>query len=257
MVSNTPLMPGINLMWLDVPEIAGTARSGQFIFARCADTADPYLRRPMSIHRIGADGEGDNPTQLAILYGVGGNGTGLLSKLPIGQTIDLLGPMGNGFDVRPESEHILLVGGGVGASPLVGLAHRLLAQGKEVMLLEGAGTKAALFPEAYLPKGLQRRIITVDGSEGRQGLIVELVPEAWEWADQIFCCGPFAMYAPLARLLATLKPAKSIQCLIDAPIACGVGACDSCTVETPDGLKQACIDGPRFELFDICPVDRD
>ena len=82
-VSNSPLMPGVNLMWLDAPEIASVAIPGQFVFARCSDTADPFLRRPMSIHRIGAPDE-DEPTKLAILYGVFGSGTGLLSKLTPG-----------------------------------------------------------------------------------------------------------------------------------------------------------------------------
>ncbi len=253
-VSNTPLMPGVNLMWLKAPLIAGEARPGQYIFARCSPTFDPYMRRPMSIHRIGADGEGDHPEHIAILYGVSGTGTGLLSRVVPGQMVDLVGPLGNGFDIFPESKHILLVGGGVGASPLVGMAFRLLAEGRAVTLVEGARTTSALFPADYLPAALKRDLVTVDGSSGRKGLVTEPVPEHWEWADQVFCCGPFAMYNPLAKMLQGLQPARSVQCLIDTPIACGVGACDACTVETPHGLKQACCDGPRFELFDVAQV---
>lgn len=244
-------MPGVNVMWFDAPDIAAEAIPGQYIFARVTDTFDPFMRRPMSIHRIGADGELDHPTQIAILYGVSGSGTGLLSRMVAGQTVDLLGPLGNGFTIRPESRKILLVGGGVGASPLVGMATKLLAEGRQVVLAEGAGTQAALFPDEYLPAGMERHSITVDGSRGRKGFVTELVPEFWEWADQIFCCGPLAMYGPLAKLLAGLPGEHSVQCLVDAPIACGVGACDACTIETRHGPKWACIDGTAFELFDV------
>lgn len=244
-------MPGINLMWFYAPEIAAEARPGQYIFARCGDTQDPYLRRPMSIHRIGAEGDGGVPAHLAILYGVSGSGTGLLARMGPGQLLDVMGPLGNGFTILPESRRFLLVGGGVGASPLVGMAMSLLAEGREVVLAEGAGTQAALFPDAYLPPGLERHIITVDGSRGRKGLVTDLVAERVTWADQVFCCGPFAMYAPLARLLASLPVRRPVQCLVDAPIACGVGACDACTIETRHGPRWACTDGTAFDLFEV------
>jgi dihydroorotate dehydrogenase electron transfer subunit len=253
-VSNRSLLPGVNVMWFDAPDIAASARPGQYIFARCGETLDPYLRRPMSIHRIGAPDEPGRATQLAILYGVSGSGTGLLAKMTPGQSVDLLGPLGNGFAIAPDSRRILLVGGGVGASPLVGMSHQLLSEGREVTLVEGAASSAVLFPDDYLPADMGRHIYTVDGSRGTKGFVTEGVAQHWAWADQMFCCGPFAMYQPLAQQLATLSPRKSVQCLIDAPIACGVGACDSCTVETSHGPKQACVDGTAFDLFDITGV---
>lgn len=238
-------------MWVDAPDMAAEAQPGQYIMARCTDGVDPLFRRPMSIHRIGSPAEGEQPRSLALLYGVAGAGTSLLARFAAGSSIDLVGPLGNGFSIAQASHNILMVGGGLGISPLVGLAYQLLQQKRQVVLLEGASTSRVLFPRETLPEGIQIHSATVDGSSGVKGMVTDLVAEHWGWADQIFCCGPFVMYPSLAKVVAPLSPRKSIQVLVDTPIVCGIGACDACTIETLNGPRQACVDGTSFELSDL------
>ena len=255
-ISSTEVTPGVYLAWLESPWIASTARPGQFVMVRCGE--ESVLRRPLSIHQVDS-----SKTCLALLFKVVGKGTGWLSGRQAGDTLDLLGPLGNGYHILPTSHHLLLVAGGIGIAPLGFLADEAVKQKKKVTLLMGAASAVHLLPEptaetdrglltqGVLPWGITIHKTTDDGSDGHKGLVTELLIDQQhiDWADQVFACGPALMYNNIADQL-RLK-AKPLQISLEERMGCGLGVCYGCTVKTKSGLKQVCKDGPVFDLDDI------
>ncbi len=226
------------LIWLKCPEIAGEAKPGQFVMVRCGECVLP---RPFSIHQVNTKGE------LAIFYAVweDGKGTGWLSQRCKGNAVELFGPLGNGFSIQPESRNLLLVAGGIGIAPLYFLAQEALKKNCKVTLVYGTANKSRY--KIDLPVKLLD--VTEDGSAGNRGLATSLLPQSASQADQIFVCGPMAMYRTMAGM-PELK-GKSVQVSLEVVMGCGVGVCYGCTVKTKSGLKQACKDGPVFKLDEI------
>ena len=242
-ISNTEVMPGVYLIWLESPQIVAEAKPGQFVMVRCGE--ETLLRRPLSIHQLA------DKTKLAFLFTVAGKGTHWLSQRQAGDNIDLLGPLGSGFSIHPASHNLLLVAGGIGIAPLCFLAQEALNQGCSVRLLLGASTASQLYPKHFLPAETELIIATEDGTAGRKGMVTDLLPDFVGWADQIFACGPTLMYRAMADQKQRLLKAKSTQISLEVRMGCGLGVCYGCTVKTKNGLKQVCKDGPVFDLQDI------
>jgi dihydroorotate dehydrogenase electron transfer subunit len=230
-----------HLLWLEAPQIAPQARPGQFVMVRCGEKGEYQLRRPLSIHQR----EGD---KIALLFNVVGGGTQWLAQRQPGDRLDLLGPLGNGFNVNPNAKNLLLVAGGIGIAPLRFLADEAVRQGLELTLLYGAPTTAQLYPSKLLPK-VKLVTATEDGSLGKKGMITDLLPDFTQEARQLFACGPLAMYQAMADM-PELK-SKPAQISLEVRMGCGLGVCYGCTVKTKNGLKQVCKDGPIFELDDV------
>lgn len=212
---------------------------------RCGE--ELILPRPFSIHQANED-------RMALFYAVweGGRGTGWISQRKIGDNVDLLGPLGNGFSIRPDTRNLLLVAGGIGIAPLCFLAQESLRRGCSVTLLLGAQTKAQLYPEHLLPSGIRLFTATEDGTRGKQGMVTDLLPDFADRTDQIFACGPMPMYRDMATQKQKLKlEDKPVQISLEVRMGCGLGVCYGCTVKTKNGLKQVCKDGPVFDLDDI------
>jgi len=205
---------------------------------------DNLLRRPFSIHRVD-----ENKSRLALLFNQVGQGTHWLAQLEAGDSLDLLGPLGNGFDINPESRKLLLLAGGIGIAPLLFVADAAIQQGKEVTLIMGAATGAQLCPESLIQSSINCATATDDGSYGHCGLVTELLPKYLERVDQIFACGPVPMYRTMAQM-PELK-GKPVQVSLEVRMGCGFGVCYGCTINTKQGLKQVCQDGPVFNLDDI------
>jgi len=242
-ISNNEAMPGVYLMWLESSQIASKAKPGQFVMVRCGEGTEHPLRRPLSIHQV------DN-NKLAFLFTVVGKGTHWLAQCQAGSSIDLLGPLGNGYSIQPGSHNLLLLAGGIGITPLCFLAEQAVNQGYSVTLLLGASTAAQLYPRHLLPAKVELVITTEDGTAGREGMIIDFLPHFVGWADQIFACGPTSMYQTMAVQKQRLKK-KPAQISLEVRMGCGLGVCYGCTVKTKNGLKQVCKDGPVFELDDI------
>ncbi len=241
-ISNTEVMPGTYLIWLKSPRIASIAVPGQFIMVRCGE--ETLLRRPLSIHQV--DG-----SKIALLFAVVGKGTRWLSERQTGDMVDIFGPMGNGFSINPASDRLLLVAGGVGIAPLYFLAQDALKREGSVTLLYGTAD-ANRYPERLLPPKIKPVPITEDGTVGKKGRVTDLLPEFTGWADQIFACGPMAMYRDMAFKKQELKlEGKPVQISLEVMMGCGFGVCYGCTVKTKSGPKQVCKDGPVFDLQDI------
>jgi dihydroorotate dehydrogenase electron transfer subunit len=248
-ISIVEAVPEIYLVWLEAPDIASEARPGQFVMVACGD--DTFLPRPFSVHRV--DGG-----QIALLFKVLGQGTRWLSQCKKGEALNLFGPLGNGFTVYPGSRNLLLVGGGMGIAPLCFLADSAAGEGKKVTLIQGARSADCLLPVSspqklydagMLPASFQCLNATEDGSEGFKGLATQLMPHYLQGIDQVFACGPAAMYRAMVQM-PELKDIP-VQISLEIMMGCGMGVCYGCTIKTKKGLRQVCKDGPVFEMGEI------
>ena len=280
--SNVEVMPGVYLMWLDAPDIASSAQPGQFITVCCEGLV---LRRPFSVHQVSSlsspsTGEDLGEGEIALLFQVVGEGTFWLSQQQAGNKIDVLGPLGKGFNIVPGLKNLLLVGGGIGIAPLIFLAQYASPQ-YQVALIHGASTAAQIYPFLSLPltinsspskgeekgegekqrnllslpSGVQFIPVTEDGTLGSKGMVTDILPDFLDWADQVFACGPVDMYKAMAEMSLRAKRSnlklKKCQVSLEVRMGCGIGACHSCTINTKHGLKQVCRDGPVFEMNDV------
>ncbi len=243
-IANSEVMPGVYLIWLESPSIATEAKPGQFVMVRCGE--DTLLRRPLSIHQL--DG-----SKLALLFAVIGRGTAWLSARQIGESVDLFGPLGNGFSIYSASRKLLLVAGGIGIAPLYSLASSASKEGYSITILLGARTLIQLYLKEYQYQPIKAEfvMVTEDGTTDEKGIITDLIPKYIDWSDQIFACGPASMYQAMADQNQQLLKAKPAQISLEVRMGCGRGVCYGCTVKTKSGLKQVCKDGPVFNLEDI------
>jgi dihydroorotate dehydrogenase electron transfer subunit len=186
-----------------------------------------------------------------MLFAVVGRGTQWLSQRQKDETLDLLGPLGNGFSIEPVSKKLLLIAGGIGVAPLVFLAQKSISEGRSVKLLLGARTKDGLYPQKHLPDGVETIITTEDGSYGERGKVTDILSRYVDWADQIYACGPIAMYKAIADQRQQWRNKKPVQVSLEVRMGCGIGACFSCSIKTKNGMKQVCRDGPVFNLDEI------
>lgn len=240
------LAPDVHRLSLHAPLIAEHAQPGQFVMVRAADTLDPLLRRPFSIHKVSSDG------RLTILFKVVGKGTRLLAAAEEGMTLDLVGPLGRGFNLTDEGPYCM-IGGGMGIAPLYFLASRLMqnsghAAGPPVLL--GAQTQAELMvlAEEFTDLGYAVLTATDDGSIGHHGFVTELLDDILPKVRQVCVCGPM----PMMRTVALKCRAAQVACQVslETHMACGLGACLGCTFPARGGgYLHVCKDGP------VCPAE--
>ncbi len=247
-LSSEKVYENTHLLWFSAPAVGRAARPGQFLMIRCGEGWDPLLPRPMSFHRFRQAGD---ERQFAILFDLRGRGTDWLWRRQPGDLVTLFGPLGRGYSVKRQSQNLLLVAGGMGIAALVALADEAIGQRKAVTLLQGARTAGRLFPSASLPAEVEVVTATEDGSAGYRGLVTELLSQYLPWADQVFACGPNAMFEAMAAIMRQQGSRKSVQILLEEHMACGMGVCYSCAVFTRRGVRLVCKDGPRFELRDV------
>ncbi len=241
---NEKVISGHYKMHLHAPEIAQRAKPGQFVHIRINNGYDPLLRRPFSIHRC--QGE-----KIEILYKVVGRGTEILSQKKIGNVIDALGPLGQGFKINAGSKEIVLVAGGMGIAPLYFLAEKL--DRENILVLLGAETKGNILCLENLENLKAKvRIATEDGSKGYKGMLGELffrlLKENSE-IDLVYTCGPIPMLKEIAQL--SLKFKIPCQVSLEQRMGCGMGICLGCTIKGKNGYLRACSDGPVFQANQI------
>ena len=254
-------------MHIKAPEIAGECKPGQFLMIQCGD--DVLLRRPLSVHDI------IKPDEIHLLYAtpntmnntlldksngslkikqVRDKGTLWLSELKSGSRIDILGPMGNYYQINQSAHNILLVAGGIGIAPLKFLARSALTQNKSVTMLIGARHMEGLYPEEQLPAGAKITPVIENGNthnKYKTGMVTDILTQYMNWADQVFACGPQAMYEEIARQLVTWPEEKPVQISLEIRMGCGFGICYGCSIKTRFGMKRVCKEGPVFNIKDI------
>jgi dihydroorotate dehydrogenase electron transfer subunit len=241
-VFHAELAPNIFLLMVSAPSIAHTAMPGQFcmVALRPLDqTTDPLLKRPLSIHRV-------HNQSLSFLYKRIGRGTHLLSHKRPGEYIELIGPLGHGFDLSAEFN--VLVGGGMGIAPLLFAAEALYKNNKRVVSILGARTSAELPQQVLMAfEQLSERlyVMTEDGSLGEKGLVTQGVVQILqrEGVSTVLTCGPWPMLRAVTGLTNRFK--VDCQVSLEAHMACGIGACLGCAVSAQNGgYLHVCKDGP-------------
>ncbi|MFA5839813.1 MAG: dihydroorotate dehydrogenase electron transfer subunit [Candidatus Margulisiibacteriota bacterium] len=228
------------------PFVSQTAKPGQFVNVRVCNDYDPLLRRPISIHQVSKK---DKTIQL--LYEVVGKGTEILSSLKTGTSIDILGPLGNGFPIDKNTKNHILVGGGMGIAPLLFLASQLKGN---VEIIIGASSKSKIYCANEMRKLSDKLIITTDdGSLGEKGFVSDSLSTNITDYDLrysvIYACGPHAMLEAVAHI--ARKNKVPCQLSMEAYMACGIGTCMGCVVKTVSGYKKVCDDGPVFDAKEI------
>ncbi|MCF8033901.1 MAG: dihydroorotate dehydrogenase electron transfer subunit [Desulfarculaceae bacterium] len=249
-LGNRPVGPQVHLMTLAAPAIAAKARPGQFVMLRVSPGPEPLLARPFSIH--GVEGE-----SLLVLYQVVGKGTGLLKEVAQGQELTMWGPLGRGFELGGDDP--LLVAGGMGIAPLAFAAESLEQKGASFRAMFGIGSREAFTAwdavsgdgDCYL-EHWDWAAASEDGSLGREGLVTALLAEALDRrTGPVLACGPLPMLKAVARLCD--EHGVPCQVSLEAPMACGVGACLGCAIPAKaGGYLRACQEGP---VMDAALVD--
>ena len=203
--------------------------SGQFVNIR---VQGQFLRRPISVCNI-TDG------MLTIIYKVVGVGTEAMSHLPIGTQLDILTVLGNGYDLSKAGDQPLLVGGGVGVPPMYMLARQLREAGKKVRVILGFNTKDEVFyEEEFRALGCDVTVTTVDGSHGVKGFVTNALDGQQSY---YYTCGPLPMIKALLQAAGT-----NGEVSMEERMGCGFGACMGCTIQTTQGPKRVCKEGPVF-----------
>jgi dihydroorotate dehydrogenase electron transfer subunit len=221
--------PGIVVLGLDAPELARTAAPGQFVMA--VPPAGERAATALGVY----EAEGD---RISLMLVVVGPRTRELASLDVGASLDLLGPLGNGFDLDALGRAPALVAGGVGLASLLLPAQHLIERGAAVHLYYGARTSAALVDaELFASLGCGVSLATDDGSRGRHGYVTESLEREGRSHSAIAACGP----SPMLRSVARVAEARGLraQLSLEETFACGVGACWGCVVPLARTSAQA------------------
>ena len=232
---------------IEAPEMAAGARPGQFLNICIQPGGAHLLRRPFSIARADRDGG-----TVSIVFDPIGLGTQWLGAREKGDVVDVVGPLGHGFDVTADPGVDLLIGGGYGTAALAFLAAELDARGGQVHAIVGARSRARLYEDTILDESCASiAVVTDDGTAGVQGLVTDPMPEMIKrFAPRVvFACGPMPMLRAAAAVAADAGVPS--QLAVEEFMACGIGVCWTCIlpVRANGTLKhlRSCTDGPVFD----------
>ena len=227
---------------MPLPEIKG----GQFVNVRVDGCDKAYLRRPISIHDV----DYQNNT-IDLLIQEKHEGTKTLCALPVGATVNVVLPLGNGFTMPEKDDNILLVGGGIGIAPLLYFAKTIrkdaglcVSTGAH-FLLGGRTQDDLMLLDRFRNEG-DVFITTNDGSMGEKGFVTD--HSLWQTMkiNKIYACGPM----PMMKAVAKVAREKGIWCEVslENQMACGIGACLCCVENTKEGNLCVCKEGPVFNI---------
>lgn len=259
-IRNTKIIDGHFLLALKLPGSFQTPMPGQFVMVREKGRLDPLLGRPFSVYNFERV---DNTGMIEILYKVVGKETTLLSMLKKGVLLEIYGPYGSAFNVTTNLKKVVLICGGIGIAPLTFLAshYRGLEHADDVELICYLGaTEAAKLVGATRIKALCPDVFisTDNGSMGYHGFVTDIFARDIASYDSnnaaIYACGPRPMLKRLSEMLSIHL--LSCQVSLEERMACGVGACLGCSIETQDregrsAYRRVCKDGPVFDIHDI------
>ena len=265
---NQQISASVYYLELSIAKIPAKLKSGHFVHIRLMGTNDPLLRRPLSVNRI-VERKFKNKIvkNIGIVYKIVGKGTNLLKEMAVGEQVDVLGPLGNGFNIKnlKPQQPIIIVSGGMGIAPLVFLSQILnkSKQKKQITVFIGMDTKKNLILEADFKKlGCAVNVSTDDGSKGFKGYVSDCLekylakPYVLNSKPYIFACGPKLMLKALGIVANKFDIPGQVS--LDEMMGCGIGACLGCVVKTHDQkqekefiYKRICKDGPVFDISEI------
>ncbi len=244
-------------------QIAKVVKPGQFVNVKVSDDCQPLLRRPFSIHRV-------NGSNIEILFEVVGKGTEILSQKKVGGYLDIIGPLGNGFDYSLYAKRYtqpILIAGGMGVAPLLFLAEKIVTSqesqvtSKPIVLVGAKAKGQVLCEKEFKDLGCEVKIATDDGSRGFKGRITDLLKKTLPRATShepraIYACGPRPMLKEIAVISKTYNTPAQVS--LEEHMACGIGACLGCAVKTRYAIrdtryeyKRVCKEGPVFKAEEI------
>lgn len=253
LIKKEELKPDIIKFSIKAPSIVENAKPGNFIEIRVSDQVEPFLRRPISIYHL----DKENGI-LEFIFQIKGKGTKILTQKKVGETIDIVGPLGYGTFQYENYENIAIIGGGIGVFPLYELAKRAKEAHKNVTTYLGFRSAEFVVLEEEFKKVSNELIVTTDdGSYAKKGFAINYLEEAIQTSkiDAIFACGPL----PMLKAVQKLAIEKEIPCQIslEEKMACGLGACLGCAVKTAKSPEDApeywhvCKAGPVFWAKDV------
>jgi len=216
---------------------SGTPAPGQFVNIRPYEGSSPLIRRPISVFNY-SDGI------IELIVRLAGEGTRMICSRKQGE-IDILGPLGRPFSLH-KGKRLLLAGGGVGNAPLYYLSLELKKNGNEITYIYGSRSAEYIFFEDKYAQAADNFILmTDDGSAGSRGFTTSGAAELAASAgfDAIYTCGPI----PMMQGIASITTVPQIEVSMENYFACGIGMCSGCVVETANGLKRACVEGPVMD----------
>ena len=218
-----------------LPDIA----PGQFVQVRVDDSQSTYLRRPISIHDVDFQNN-----EITLLVQQVGEGTRHLAQMELGNSLNMVFPLGNGFSFPKKGESCLFVGGGIGIAPLFYFAKVLNEKGIRPTLLLGGKTIADLLRLSDYQQLGETFVTTEDGSLGEKGFVTQHSVWQKQSFDKIYVCGP----KPMMKAVAKLAAEQNVWCEVSLEnlMACGLGACLCCVEDTVDGHVCVCKEGPVF-----------
>ncbi len=209
--------------------------SGQFINIKLDGL---FLRRPISV----CDCDSETVT---IIYKVVGVGTEQMAKMGVGETLDVLTGLGNGYNLSKSGDHPLLLGGGAGVPPMYMLAKQLLKEGKKVSVVLGFNSEDEIFfVDEFKAIGCDVTVCTADGSVGVKGFVTDAMVNIDY--TYFYTCGPEPMLKAIDKVAVT-----SGQLSFEERMGCGFGACMGCSCKTKYGNKRICKDGPVLQREEI------
>jgi dihydroorotate dehydrogenase electron transfer subunit len=219
-------------------------RPGQFAQVRIDGSPETFLRRPVSIHDV----DNENNT-FKFLIQIAGKGTETLSRLRSGDTLNLVYPLGNSFSMPTADERVLLVGGGCGIAPLLFLGRYLKSNYCVPDILLGFRNSDRIIEYEEYSKAGNVFVTTEDGSMGERGYVTSHSVFSKHKYNRIYCCGPDSMMKAIGKYCKD----RNIICEVSLEnlMACGIGACLCCIVDTVNGNLCTCIDGPVFNVNDL------
>ncbi|MEE0434046.1 MAG: dihydroorotate dehydrogenase electron transfer subunit [Peptococcaceae bacterium] len=223
------------------PALCEEAMPGQFVMVECSHGSTPFLRRAISINQC-------KNGVLSLMFAVVGDGTEALAAIEEGETVSLLGPLGRGFDLDVQNQHIVMIGGGIGKAPFEFVTDALLKKNNRLTFIVGGRSAEQLQGlEAYNDKNVTLLYATEDGSLGEKGF-VNTYFDRIRTCDRILACGPTPMLAAVKRFAD--EAGIPCQLSLEGKMACGVGVCLGCTCKSgnPDAevYPKVCQDGPVF-----------
>lgn len=237
-VGQKVLTADIRRLDLLAPELARSAAPGQFVNLAVSAQADPLLRRPLGV----ADLDPANGV-VAVIYRIIGQATQILATACTGDKLSVIGPLGRGFFLNPVKP--LLVGGGLGLAPLLYLAKSFGAQSADI-LIGGRSEQEIFWQTMFRDYCAAVHVTTDDGSVGTKGTVLALLPEllAAGVYDCVYVCGPEPMMKAVAQV--TREAGIPCQISLEKYMACGIGACLSCSCGGVGKRLKVCTDGPVF-----------
>ena len=247
------LVTGIFKFSVQADEIIKTAKPGNFIEIRVNDDIEPFLRRPISIHNM----DRDNGI-LEFIFQEKGKGTKILSSRREGELIDIVGPLGFGTFKYSNYQNLAIIGGGIGVFPLYELAKCAQSENKNINTYLGFRNKdLVVLEDDFRNVSNNLTITTDDGSYAQKGFAIDFLKKDIEEGkiDSIYACGPL----PMLRAVKNLALEKNIPCQIslEEKMACGLGVCLGCAVQTAASSKETpeywhvCKAGPVFQAKDV------